>query len=89
MTTATRERILTDNERYGGTHLDEEAGGAWIVIYDGDTAIMEHVANVFSNRQVCEDYIYAKCDEHPGRNPDDYSIQVWAISDTWPPEEEA
>jgi hypothetical protein len=90
VTTPVRERILTDNEKYGNGLLDEDApGAAWIVLGNGFTG--GYVAHVFSNRQACEDYIYDKCDSEDyrraGITPDQFSIQVWAISETWPDEE--
>lgn len=86
MTPAARARIPTVNETHGG-FLDESAPGAWLVLYTGGGAEMRHVANVFGNRRACEDYIHAKCEEHPGRSPQAYDIEVWAISDRWPNDE--
>lgn len=85
--TATCERIMTDNEKYGSGFLASDEGGVWIILYRPGTA-ESHVSHVYDNRQACEDYIAARCAEHPGRTPDDYAIQVWTIEDRFDPDDE-
>jgi hypothetical protein len=85
--TMTRERIQTDNELYAGV-LDEGApGGVWIVVYAPPT-FSPVICHLFTNRQAAEAYIYDKSDERPWRSPDDYSLQVWSVSETWPDDKE-
>ncbi len=79
---ATRERILTDNERYGSGLLDESVPGLWVVLGPGG-----HVAMIATNRGAAEAYCM-DTDHDPGRTVDDYSIQVWAAIDEWPPRDE-
>ncbi len=81
------ERMQTDNEKYGSGFLESDEGGAWLVLYRNGTA-ESHVSFVAANRTVAESYIHdhVRTAEHPDRTSDDYSIQVWAISDTWPDE---
>jgi hypothetical protein len=88
MVTVTRDRILTENEKHGSGFLDEDApGGVWVVTSKSNTGISGHVAHLFSNRDAAEAYIHDKCEEK-GWPLHRYGLAVWAVSETWPDEDE-
>lgn len=87
MTVATdRPHIETDNEKYGSGFLDEASPGVWMVLH------RDHPMHLFTNRQAAEDYIYgyveSEAANRDGRTLDDFTMQVWAVSDRWPDDEE-
>ena len=88
MTTATRERIETENEKYGIGFLDDNADGAWVV--QARTYDAWCLAAIFTNREAAESYIHEHVAEYPERTLDDYRLEVWAAHDTypWPDDEE-
>lgn len=82
-----RERIQTDNEKYGSGLLVEDApGGVWLVSAKSQTGKSQHVSHLFSNRQAAEDYIHDRCNEK-GWPLHRYALQVWHVSETWPDDE--
>jgi hypothetical protein len=83
---AERPRILTENEKYGDSFLNESAGGVWIVLDNGFARTS--VAFVATNRQAAEDAIYGKCERNT-RAPEDFSIQVWSPESAYPTGEES
>jgi hypothetical protein len=79
---ATRERIVTDNEQYGGGVLASDEGGAWIVRYpDGN------IGYVATNRQAMEDAVYAKA-AASGIAPTEFTVEVWSLQDHYPNEDD-
>lgn len=82
--TSDRPHIRTINEQVGMCMPPDDEGGAWCVFYERETRILRHI---FSNRAAAEAYIYDAV-ARAGHVLSRYEIEVWAISDTWPDEEE-